>query len=695
MRIKNYTEAFLGLCVVGVVMMLLVPLTPGLLDLLLSISIVMAILTLLLTLYTEDALSFSSFPSLLLFVTVFRLALNIASTRMILADGHAGRIIQTFGAFVTEGNQVVGIVIFTLVTIVNFVVITKGSGRVAEVAARFTLDALPGKQSAIDSDLNSGLINEQEARARREKVAAEADFYGAMDGASKFVRGDAIAGIIITLVNIIGGFTIGMLMKGLSATESATTYTVLTIGDGLVTQIPALLVSVGAGILITRASAKQNLSKTLQTQLFNHPQALMLTAGILALLGLIPGMPLRVMLPLSLVLGIYAYKLPKKGPSSAAPELPSPLKKEDEFNKLLQIESFEIELGLGLLLLVDARQGGDLLERINKLRKQVAAELGLVIPPVQIRDSAALGSDLYIIKIRGIEVAKGAIFISSSQGSTERGKSGSKRSGLNEEGMAKAMRDEEDRSGEAAAGRTPDEFMKVAPKGAIHLTQKATIADALSLLTNHLNKIVHSHAHELLNRQEVQRLLEQAKPQANALIEELIPKKLSMGHLLKILQNLLQEGISIRDLPTILETLADYSDGGQDLEVLTEHVRSALSRNISKQYAGVDQRLHAITFDPRVEQLLNESIEKNKYGTRLVLRSSMQEKIFREIHLGAERAAERGVQPVLLTVPSIRPCLKRLIDRSFPHLPVLSINEVVSEVEIEPLHAIPNDVLMG
>lgn len=637
MRIKNYTEAFLGLCVVGVVMMLLVPLTPGLLDLLLSVSIVMAILTLLLTLYTEDALSFSAFPSLLLFVTVFRLALNIASTRMILADGHAGRIIQTFGAFVTEGNEIVGIVIFTLVTIVNFVVITKGSGRVAEVAARFTLDALPGKQSAIDSDLSSGLINEQEARARREKVAAEADFYGAMDGASKFVRGDAIAGIIIILVNIIGGFTIGMLMQGLSAAESATTYTLLTIGDGLVTQIPALLVSVGAGILVTRASAKQNLSKTLQVQLFNHPQALMLTAGILALLGLIPGMPLRVMLPLSLVLGIYAYKLPQKGSSSSATSTTeprtSPAKKEDEFNRLLQIESFEIELGCGLLSLVDTTQGGDLLERINKLRKQVAMDLGLVIPPVQIRDNAALAPNLYLIKIRGVEVAKGTVF-------------------------------------------RPDQ-------------------DGLVTLENHLRGIIQSHAHELLNRQEVQRLLEQLKPQASALIEELIPKRLSLGHLLKILQNLLQERVSIRDLPTILETLADYSGATQDLEVLTEHVRGALSRNISKQYAGINQRLHAITFDHRVEQLLNESIEKNQYGTRLVLRPAMQEKLFREILLGAERATEKGVQPVLLTVPSVRPCLKKLLDRSFPQLPVLSLSEVVSEVEIEPIHAIPTDILMG
>ena len=688
--LQRHSDVALAVGVVGIVLLLIIPLPPVLLDMLLSISIVVAVTTLLVTLYAEDALSFSSFPSLLLFVTVFRLGLNIASTRMILSDARAGDIIKTFGEFVTGGSQVVGLVIFILLTIINFVVITKGSGRVAEVAARFTLDAMPGKQMSIDADLNAGIIDEQEAKTRREKIASEADFYGSMDGASKFVRGDAIAGIIITLVNVLGGFAIGMMVKGMGWQEAAETYMTLTVGDGLVTQIPALLISVGAGIIVTRASSRQNLGQAFQTQLFSNPRVLLITSIIVLFLGFVPGMPLLVMMPISIAIAAYAYALWKRL-SEELDEFDATTtavggtgedgeptgEKADEVEKVLFIDPMEIELGYGLIPLVDPQQGGDLLARITVIRRQIASELGVVVPPIRIRDNMALESELYIIKIKGIDVTSGTMqldsYLAMNPGNVEQTIPGIE-------------------TVEPAFG-LPATWISASQKENAEM-YGYTVVDTLSVLATHLTEVIHAHAHELLNRQEVQRLVDNAKPHASAVIEELIPNQLALGHILRVLQNLLRERVPIRDIVSILESLADYSVQTQDTDVLTEYVRQGLSRTISRQYCGDDNTLHVITLDPKVEQMMAESVQKSDFGARMILRPATTEKVINELNNLIDRAVEAGVQPTVLTATVIRPHLRRLIDRPLPRLPVLSVNEIVPDVEIQSIGIVPSEVLM-
>jgi len=691
-KLQRHSDVVLALGVVAIVMLLIVPLPPTLLDVLLSLSIMLAVISLLITLYTEDTLSFSSFPSLLLFVTVFRLGLNVASTRMILADGQAGEIIKTFGKFVTGGNQFIGLVIFILLTIINFVVITKGSGRVAEVAARFTLDAMPGKQMSIDADLNAGIIDEQEAKMRRENIAAEADFYGAMDGASKFVRGDAIAGIIITIVNILGGFTVGMAFKGMGWAEAVSTYMTLSVGDGLVTQIPALLISVGAGIIVTRASNKGNLGATFYEQLFNNPRVLFITAVVLAVLSFVPGMPMLVMMPIAICIGVYAWALWKQaeqdlenfdagmtttaggqeGEAAAAAA-----GKGDEVEKVLFIDPMEIELGYGLIPLVDAQQGGDLLARITVIRRQIASELGIVVPPIRIRDNMTLESDRYVIKIKGIEVAGGTLqldsYLAMNPGNVEQ----------NVPGIETI---------EPAFG-LPAIWISSAQKENAEM-YGYTVVDTLSVLATHLTEVIHNHANELLNRQEVQRLVENAKPYASAVIEELIPNQLTLGGVLRVLQSLLKERLPIRDIVSILEILADYAPTTQDPEVLTEYVRQGLARTISKQYTSDDGALYVITLDPKVEQMMAESTQKNDFGSRMLLRPATTQKVIEALNSLIEEAVNKGVQPAVLTATHIRPHLRQLIDRSLPRLPVLSVHEVVSDIEIQALGMVPAEVLM-
>jgi len=687
--LQRHSDVVLAVGVVSIVLLLIIPLPPVLLDVLLSISIMLAVTALLITLYTEDTLSFSSFPSLLLFVTVFRLGLNIASTRMILAEGQAGDIIKTFGLFVSGGNQLVGLVIFILLTIINFVVITKGSGRVAEVAARFTLDAMPGKQMSIDADLNAGIIDENEAKLRREKIAAEADFYGSMDGASKFVRGDAIAGIIITVVNILGGFTIGMVLNGMSWKEAVETYMTLSVGDGLVTQVPALLISVGAGIIVTRASSKENLGAAFHQQLFNNPRVLFITAIIVLLLSFVPGMPMMVMLPISGTIMLYSWALWKKckqelagfdagmtmtADGGAADDV---VDKSDDVEKVLFIDPMEIELGYGLIPLVDPQQGGDLLARITVIRRQIASELGIVVPPIRIRDNMVLESEIYVIKIKGLEVAQGSLqldsFLAMNPGHVD----------------------------QTIPGIETIEPAFGLPATWISATQKEnaemygyTVVDTLSVLATHLTEVIHNHAHELLNRQEVSRLIDNAKPYASAVIEELIPNQLTLGHVLRVLQNLLRERLPIRDIVSILEILANNASTTTDAEVLTEYVRQGLARTISKQCTSDDGALHVITLDPKVEQMMTESIQKNEFGARLLLRPATTKKVLEALGGFIEEAVNRGVQPTVLTATPIRPHLKQLVSRSLPRIPVLSINEVVSDVEIQALGMVPSDVLM-
>lgn len=685
--LKRHSDVFLSISVVSIILLLVIPLPPVLLDTLISVNIVLAVATLLVTMYVEESLEFNSFPSLLLFVTLFRLGLNIASTRMILSEAKAGEIIRTFGGFVTGGNLVVGVIIFILLTVINFVVITKGSGRIAEVSARFTLDAMPGKQMSIDADLNAGVIDEQEAKHRRNKITAEADFYGSMDGASKFVRGDAIAGIIITVVNLIGGFIIGMAVKGMSWDEALETYTTLTVGDGLVSQIPALLISVGAGIIVTRASSKEPLGETFQKQMFSNPRVLFITAAIIFFLSLVPGMPLAVMIPISLTIGIYAFYMWRASKDQkdvieaeaigqeAAQSSPS---SNDEVEKVLFVDPMEIELGYGLIPLVDQSQGGDLLTRISVIRRQIASELGLVVPPIRIRDNMVLDSNTYVIKIKGIEVAAGTLqldsFLAMNPG--------------NVEAVVPGIRTVEPAFGLPALWISTAHKEKAESSG-------YTVVDTLSVLATHLTEIIHAQAYELLNRQEVSRLVDNAKEYASAVIEELIPNQLTLGHILKVLQNLLRERIPIRDIVTILEILADHAQQTQETDILTEYVRHGLARTISKQYGGDERILHIIAIDPKVEQMIAESIQKSDFGSRIVLRPETTKKIVETLKEIIAKGVGDGVQPVVLVSSSLRLHFRQLIERYLPKLPIISFNEVVTDLEIVSLGIVGPDVLMS
>ena len=684
--LRQHSDAVLAMAVVGMVLLLIIPLPPVLMDLFLTMSIVLALTTLLLTLYTEEALEFNAFPSLLLFLTLFRLGLNIASTRMILSEGQAGDIIRTFGGFVTGGNQVVGLIIFILLTVINFVVITKGSGRVAEVAARFTLDAMPGKQMSIDADLNAGIIDEEDARYRREKITAEADFYGSMDGASKFVRGDAIAGIVITVVNIIGGFTIGILMNGMVWQEAAETYMTLTVGDGLVSQIPSLLISMAAGIIVTRASASENLGQVLNRQMFSNPKVLLITSLIIALLAFVPGMPMLVMFTLSSAIALYAYALWKnvsENLESADMSLvtsnvegEAPTSTTEEVEKVLFVDPMEIELGYGLIPLVDQSQGGDLLNRITIIRRQIASELGIVVPPIRIRDNMVLDSDLYIIKIKGIEVARGSLYLDSCLA-------------MNPGNVEKTIPGVD--TVEPAFG-IPARWISVSQKETAEL-YGYTVVDTLSVLATHLTEVIHAHADELLNRQEASRLVDNAKTYASAVIEELIPNQLTLGQVMNVFQQLLRERIPIRDIVSILESLADHSTQSTNPDVLLEHARAALSRSVSRQFAGNDNVLSVITLDPRVEEMLTESIHTSEYGSRIVVRPATVTSLMEQINQLVEKAASEGLQPVVLTTPVLRRMLRQLLERGLPRLPVLSFQEIVSDVEIQSVGVVESDVL--
>lgn len=678
--IHRNSDAIMAGAVLCVMLLLVIPLTGFLIDLLIAISICISVLVLLITLYTDEAISFSSLPSFLLFLTLFRLGLNIATTRMILTEAHAGQIIQTFGEVVTGGNQFVGFVIFLLITGVNFVVITKGSGRVAEVAARFTLDSLPGKQLSIDADVSAGLIDEQEAKARRDKIMVEADFYGSMDGASKFVRGDAIAGIVITLINIVGGFIVGMVMKGMSWSQVVNVYVTLTVGDGLVTQIPALLVSVGAGIIVTRSSAREDFAESLRKQMFNNPKTLSITAVILMLLGVIPGMPFLVIASVSGAILVYAYYLSKERMtfSTAKDNLgkDGQLRKVDEVEKILFIDPMEIELGHRLISLANEQSEGNLLSRISLMRRQVAAELGIVVPSIRIHDNRMLDPEAYMIKIKGNEVASGILHLN-------------KYLAMDPGNVIKKIRGEE--TYEPAFGypsiwifpRQKDEAMQ---SGYI-------VADPLTVITTHLAEVIHSHADELINRQEASKLVENTRQYASAVIDELLPIKLGLGQILRVLQNLLRERIPIRDMASILEILADQSLNTSDPDILSEYVRQGMARSITKQNLNADKALHVIALDPKVEQMLLESIQKNELGKKIIIHPEMEQKIMNEISEIVTETDVKGVRPAFLINPALRPYFKKLIVRNFPKIPVLSHYEIVPEAPLKTEGIVSMDVL--
>ncbi len=655
------SDLVLAVAVVATLAMMVIPLPPFLLSLLLSLNLTLALVILLATIYTGEALAFSSFPALLLIITLFRLALNVSSTRLILLHGYAGEVIQRFGEFVVGGNPVVGFIVFLILVVIQFVVITRGAERVAEVAARFTLDAMPGKQMAIDADLNAGLIDEREARRRRQEIEREADFYGAMDGASKFVRGDAIAGLVIIAINIVGGFIVGVLQQGLPWAEALRKYTLLTVGDGLVTQIPALLISTAAGLLVTRAASDSHLAEDVARQVTAHPRGLAIAAGTLAVLGVMPGLPKVPFLALAAFFGALALVVREAGRAAerAAPP-PAPPREShtpESVLQLLPLDPLEIELGYGLLSLADPERGGDLMDRVGLVRRQVALELGFVVPLVRVRDNMQLPPNKYVIKLRGAEVARGEIV-------PER------LLALNPGAAAEEVPGIETADpvfGLPARWVAPEDRQRAELAG-------FTVVEPSAVLATHLTHVIRTHAHELLGRQEVRQLLDTVRQTNAALVEELVPNLLGTGEVQKVLQNLLREGVSIRDLVTILEALADWAPVTRDPERLTEAARQALRRHISRDLPLQDGKLLALTLDPALEEKLAPGPVQDPELVRRVLASLEEE---------GRKLVARGVEPVVVCSPPARPHFKRLTERAVPNLKVVSYSELAGDVSVE------------
>ena len=662
--------------VMSVILFMLFPLPSMALDMMLGLNLAFAVLVLLITLYITEPLQFSSFPPLLLIATLLRLSFNVAATRLILTHGHegthaAGRLIEGFGALVGGNNAVVGFVVFIILVIIQFVVITSGAQRVSEVAARFTLDAMPGKQMAIDADMNSGLINEAEARARREKIGREANFYGAMDGASKFVRGDAIAAIIIVAVNILGGYVVGF-MQGLPWQDVLRTYTLLTIGDGLVTQIPALLISVATGLIVTRSAADSNLGEDLTAQLFTKALPIAIAGMVLALMAL--AFHNWASLPLIVLAGACAWgytllnqREEVETAKQAADVAAKPKAREPEnVAKLLAVDPMELEIGFGLIPLVDEAQGGDLLDRITMIRRQVALDLGLVVPPIRIRDNMQLGSESYALKIRGTEVARGQLMA----GRFLAINSGGSRETL--PGIA---------TKEPTFG-LPAVWIEEAQKPAAERLG-FTVVDLPSVVATHLTELIRAHSSELLTRQDVQRLVENVKKDNAAVVEELIPGLMPLGDVQKVLQNLLRERVPIRDLGGILEALADHARLTKDTDLLTEHARQSLFRVITRQHLSSDGAIHAVTLDPRLEQQLMNSVARGDGGGFLSLDPRQAQKLLLALSRQVEQLNRQGHPPLVLCSPTVRPYFKRLLDKVLPSLTVLSFNELDPKTTIE------------
>jgi len=664
----------------GILVAILVPMPTPVMDVLLTMNITFSFLILLTTIYVRQALDFSVFPSLLLLTTLFRLALNIASTRLILGNAGvketraAGEVIFLFGDFVTGSNPVVGFIIFIVLVVIQFVVVTKGSSRIAEVAARFTLDKMPGQQLSIDADLNAGLIDEKTAKNRRDRINQEADFYGAMDGASKFVRGDAIAGIIITLINIVGGLIIGMTMIGWGFEKSVRTFTLLTIGDGLVSQLPALVTSIAAGLIVTRSSTPTNLGSDLVTQLFSNPRAIAITAVIL--LVLVPvGLPWWVLIIGAGLLGGLSWFL--RGEQGRAREQAEADAEAETATAAAagpdakpphprSVDPLELEVGYGLVALVDPGEGGGLLGRVSRIREQLAGELGLVIPPVRIRDNMQLAPNEYRIQLRGEVVGAGTVLLHHCLAMD---------SGLGLEPID-GVATKEPAFGVDALWIREENRGRAGALG-------YTVVDIESVLSTHLTEVVREHAAELLTREEVHRLVERAQSESAAVVREVVPDLLKVGQVQKVLQRLLREKVPIRDLEAILEALADWAPRTQDPEVLTEYVRHALARTLCRQHAGADGSLHVITIDPGLEEYIAGAIEHGERGSFLRLSPEMSDPIIRAVTRALERLVGEGYAPVVLTSPQVRLQLLRLLENAIPGVVVLSYNEVARGVAVE------------
>ncbi len=681
-------ESIVPLALVAVVVIMVIPLPPFMVDVLLALSISLSLIILMVGMYIQKPLEFSTFPSVLLVVTLFRLALNVASTRLILLHGGegaqaAGHVIQAFGNFVVGGSYVVGVVVFLILIVINFSVITKGSGRIAEVAARFTLDAMPGKQLAIDADLNSGMITERDARARRRAIEEEADFYGAMDGASKFVRGDAVAGLLITAINILGGFFIGVVQQGADVWTAAQTYTILTIGDGLVSQLPALLISTAAGIIVTRAASGADLGTEVTAQLFRSPRVLWVVSAILGVFAIMPGLPTVPFLLLCGTTGVLAYIAPEavaKAGAATEDGTAAGVPKEEKPEAYLAVDMLELEVGFELVPLVEKStaapgQGtGDLVERIRSVRRQLALEMGFIVPPVHIRDNLQISPNEYVVLLKGVEVARGEIR-SGCHLAMNPGAVTAEVPGLPTKepafGLDALWVSAQDRERAQLAGYT--------------------VVDGPTVLITHLTEVIRRHAHELLGRQEVQQLLDTIAKSKPKVVEELVPQQLTVGGVQKVLQALLREGVSIRDLITILETLADHAPRTKDTEQLTEYARHALGRAITRKLVQSDGSLTLVTLGANIERALMESLQRHDDGTTLALEPTTAQRLLVRLGEWAEKFVGQHLQPLVLCSSAVRPHLRKLIERYLPSLSVISPEEIVSNVRIRSLGVVTLD----
>ncbi len=683
--IGKLQEIAVGVGLILILVVMVIPIPPFLLDLLLSFSLTFALIILLVAVFMLNPLEFSVFPSLLLMVTLLRLSLNVASTRIILLHGNegpqaAGQVIQSFGSFVVGGNFIVGAIIFLILVLINFIVITKGSVRTSEVAARFTLDAIPGKQMSIDADLNAGLISEEDARTRRRTLEREADFYGSMDGAIRFVRGDAIAGILITLINVIGGFAIGVFQNDMLASEAARVYTLLTIGDGLVTQLPALIISTAAGIVVTRATSEKNLPNEMIEQLMNHPSAFSISAGALFIFGLVPGLP---HIPFFILAGAAAILSFRQVKGREQRELIQMKRMEEEakapipekVESILPLDIMELEVGYELIPLVDAERNGELLDRIKSVRRQFALEMGFIVPPLHIRDNLQLKSSEYGILIKGVEVARGAVmmgrFLAMSSGGAE-----SEVDGIQTQEPTFGL---------------PALWVTAATKQEAQMAGY-TVVDPATVITTHIKETIKRNAEELLGRQEAQALIDKFKETNPKVVEELIPAVMPLGKVQKVMQNLLREQISVRDLRTILETLADYGGKVEDQEILTEYVRQALARPITKQYLSKDGSISVLTLEREVEVLIEGAVQKSEISSYLALEPTVAEKILMKIKEGVEAITPLvETSPILLASPIVRLYLRKLTERFMPDLVILSHNEIMPSVPIKTLRVVSLD----
>ena len=672
--IQRYSDVIIALTLVMIVIMMIIPLPTALLDVLICLNITIALVVIMSAIYNEEALDLSVFPSLLLVTTLFRLALNISATRLILINANAGEVITAFGNFVVGGNPVVGFIMFIILVIINFIVITKGSERVAEVSARFTLDAMPGKQMAIDADLNQGAITDAEAKVRREKIQREADFFGAMDGASKFVKGDAIAAIVIMLINIGGGFLIGMVQRDMDATAALNTYTLLTVGEGLVSQIPALLISTATGIIVTRAASEGNLGSDIVSQLFNNERIFFINAAVLALLAIVPGLPGIPFFTLAVICAFIGYSLHRK---TAVTEEVKVDEKEiqakteatrpESIVSLLQVDPMELEIGYTLIPLVDTVQGGDLLDRIVMIRRQCALELGLVVPTIRIRDNIQIKPNSYIIKLKGMEIARGELmldhFLAMNSGTVFEEVPGIETTepafGLPALWIPESEREQAELNG-------------------------YTVVDAVSVLATHLTEVIKQHASEILGRQETQNLIDNLAKTHQSLVNEVIPDLLGVGEIQKVLAYLLDERISIRDMATIMEVLADYARVTKDPEILTEYVRHAMARQIT-QLVTQNNTLPCITLDPTLENRIAGSVQRTDHGSYVNLDPDSLRRMISSLNAELEKLGNMGYPPIVLTSPAVRLYFRKLVARSAPGIVIVSHAEITPNVEIQIL----------